>query len=107
MDLNYSSIVTMKNNVLQRNDYLVDLNNPGACNLDITSNVGAFESPSLGTGSSSLTVPIGGISSITLTLPSSSTWGSPCFAGTFKSGSAYSVNILGVYGNKALYFQVM
>lgn len=60
-----------------------------------------FESPLLGTGPSAYSVNMGGISSITLSIPTS------CYTGNFHQGDTYYVTVLGQYGNIVTYFQVM
>ncbi len=77
---------------------VLDLNNRNNnnCYADATS----LESPTV----NSYQVPIGGISSITITLPSLS---APCVNGAFTVGTFYYVQLLGQYGNTVTYFQAM
>ncbi len=77
---------------------VLDLNNNAldSCYADAAT----LESPTL----QNLQVPVGGISAITLTLPSFS---APCVNGAFSPGNIYYVQVLGQFGNTLTYFQAM
>jgi len=80
---------------------VTDLNNAGNCHPSAT----GLESPLLGTGTGSLVVSIGSMSSVTLSLPT-------CYyqkgsGYLFVQGDTYFVKVLGIYGNTVTYYQVM
>ena len=58
------------------------------------------ESPMLGTGTGTLSVKINNVGSVVLTLPT-------CSGLTFTAGNIYTVKLLGINGNTAVYFQAM
>jgi flagellin-like protein len=94
-------------NVLYNGTNVLNLNKPG-CN--VPNPYGVYENELLGNapmGSNKpFSVPIGGIASITLTLPGS---GPHCAGGTgtFKQGNVYGVKVIGQYGNVVTSYQGM
>jgi flagellin-like protein len=89
--------------VHSHNNWVMDVNHAG-CNSSATISP-SLESPSL----SAYSVPIGSISSITLSIPSNGRngWGGSCFSNQLVTNSTYGFNLLGAYGNAVTYFQVM
>ncbi len=78
---------------------------PSQKGCDVNGGVQSFESTLLGNAPGSFSVPIGKITSITLTLPSCNL--GPSGSTIFSQGNTYGVKVIGQYGNSVTSYQEM
>lgn len=83
-------------------DYLIP--SQSGCSVSITGGSSQYESSILGNDPNSFSVPIGGITSIKLTLPNCNAFPT---GSTFSAGNTYGVTVVGQYGNLATAYQEM